>query len=219
MKFCSRQCCATARSLGLIGSRPKLGYTIECMTCGKSVYRKSSHAKRNALHFCSESCRIKALHNNEIDLKQSVSGEKKRDRVSFKCCICGTGKHQKRSYFDRNVNKTCGNRDCISAYGRSLWKLPPFPTELRKIAKGPSRRPTNFTAKQRNKWLGNRCVRCGATDNLCLDHIIPVCAGGTSTHDNAQTLCQPCNNLKVKEDRLIALAVNNSNQAAKANRT
>jgi 5-methylcytosine-specific restriction endonuclease McrA len=40
---------------------------------------------------------------------------------------------------------------------------------------------------------GWRCLRCGATDDLSLDHIKPYCLGGPDTLENLQTLCVPCN--------------------------
>lgn len=39
-----------------------------------------------------------------------------------------------------------------------------------------------------------RCVKCGRkTDDLEIDHIIPIAKGGKSTPDNLQTLCHRCN--------------------------
>ena len=54
------------------------------------------------------------------------------------------------------------------------------------------------------RWLilerdGHRCVSCGrspATDGLVvleLDHIVPVCRGGTNEESNLRTLCRECN--------------------------
>jgi 5-methylcytosine-specific restriction endonuclease McrA len=41
------------------------------------------------------------------------------------------------------------------------------------------------------------CVTCGATENLSLDHIIPVSNGGHRTdRSNLQILCVPCNQIK-----------------------
>ncbi|MBQ5923219.1 MAG: HNH endonuclease [Alistipes sp.] len=40
---------------------------------------------------------------------------------------------------------------------------------------------------------GGRCVYCGATENLHLDHIIPFSCGGATSVENLQLLCQKCN--------------------------
>lgn len=38
-----------------------------------------------------------------------------------------------------------------------------------------------------------RCVWCGATDNLSLDHIVPYRLNGADTIENLRVLCMPCN--------------------------
>ena len=43
---------------------------------------------------------------------------------------------------------------------------------------------------------GNKCLKCGTTNNLTLDHIKPKAHGGTSRKSNLQTLCFKCNNKK-----------------------
>lgn len=40
---------------------------------------------------------------------------------------------------------------------------------------------------------GGKCVYCGATENLHLDHIIPFSRGGATNIENLQLLCQKCN--------------------------
>ena len=47
---------------------------------------------------------------------------------------------------------------------------------------------------------GGRCARCGSTEDLEFDHIIPVSKGGSSTEKNVQLLCAKCN--REKRDRI-----------------
>jgi 5-methylcytosine-specific restriction endonuclease McrA len=41
-----------------------------------------------------------------------------------------------------------------------------------------------------------RCVRCGQTEDLQFDHIIPITMGGSSEESNIQLLCGLCNRRK-----------------------
>lgn len=43
---------------------------------------------------------------------------------------------------------------------------------------------------------GNKCLACGGTDNLQIDHIVPVRLGGKNDFNNLQTLCISCNSKK-----------------------
>jgi hypothetical protein len=41
-----------------------------------------------------------------------------------------------------------------------------------------------------------RCVYCGASHSLELDHLVPWSAGGPDTSDNLRMLCGPCNSAR-----------------------
>ena len=41
-----------------------------------------------------------------------------------------------------------------------------------------------------------RCVKCGSSEKLEYDHIIPIALGGSNTDRNLQLLCEPCNRSK-----------------------
>jgi hypothetical protein len=43
---------------------------------------------------------------------------------------------------------------------------------------------------------GGRCAACGSDELLQFDHVIPVALGGSSTAENLQLLCAPCNRAK-----------------------
>lgn len=209
IKFCSRNCTDAARSAKKIGTKKRRGAEVMCAVCGSVVYRSPDRLREGRVYTCSEACRVKAHEDRLIDRSDSRPQRLKGETIV--CCICGDSVYRKKSMIERNISKTCGKATCLSAHHRALWGLPPL-TEMQKTyKKGPSRRATNFTAKQRAEWIGANCVRCGATENLCLDHIIPVSAGGKSSFSNAQTLCQPCNIWKSNhEDRPLALAFKQS---------
>jgi hypothetical protein len=40
------------------------------------------------------------------------------------------------------------------------------------------------------------CLRCGDTERLSIDHIVPLAKGGDNSSENLQTLCSTCNSIK-----------------------
>lgn len=195
IQFCSQACLGAARTAGLVGAKRRRGQTLTCEVCDNSFYRQASMIEAGKSRFCSEPCRIKA---HEMKLVDRTGPRPNRNMgAKIACMFCGELTYRKRSMIERNIAKTCGKTECISAYGRHLWGLAPrdpetiaLPRPKRKI------RATNFSPLQRKAWLEPKCAYCRTTQNLTLDHIIPVCAGGKSVRENAQTLCGPCNNWK-----------------------
>ena len=58
------------------------------------------------------------------------------------------------------------------------------------------------TKRKKAIWalLPAYCAKCGATDNLTIDHIVPRVRGGTNELANLQTLCAPCNQRKSRKE-------------------
>jgi 5-methylcytosine-specific restriction endonuclease McrA len=50
--------------------------------------------------------------------------------------------------------------------------------------------------KQELKAAAGKCAKCGATEDLEIDHVWPRSLGGTSEADNLQVLCSSCNKAK-----------------------
>ena len=44
-----------------------------------------------------------------------------------------------------------------------------------------------------------RCLRCGSSRELEIDHVVPQAAGGPNCWNNLQTLCRPCNRQKTDQ--------------------
>lgn len=195
IQFCSQACLGAGRSAGLIKAKRKTGQELTCEVCASKFYRQASMIKAGKSRFCSEPCRLKA---HELRLVDRTGPRPKLLRGKhIACMFCGELTYRKKSMIERNIAKTCGKVECVSAYGRQLWGLAPRDPETVALPR-PKRktRTTNFLPLQRKAWLDTKCAYCGTTQNLTLDHIIPVCAGGQSTRENAQTLCGPCNNWK-----------------------
>ena len=63
------------------------------------------------------------------------------------------------------------------------------------VVPGPRKR-LPLSAAKRARILsrdGNQCRRCGATDDLTIDHIQHWSRGGTNADDNLRVLCRSCN--------------------------
>jgi hypothetical protein len=60
-------------------------------------------------------------------------------------------------------------------------------------ARGPISEAVRLFVWQRDQ---GECVKCGRTDSLEFDHIIPLSVGGSSTERNIQLLCESCNRAK-----------------------
>jgi 5-methylcytosine-specific restriction endonuclease McrA len=56
------------------------------------------------------------------------------------------------------------------------------------------------TAFERDGW---KCVACGATENLEMDHAVALMNGGSNDLDNLYALCHTCHVIKTRMDRSL----------------
>jgi superfamily II DNA or RNA helicase len=73
-------------------------------------------------------------------------------------------------------------------------KVQPIRTEA-----PPFTEPDEQIKEQVKRRDGYRCLCCGATKRLEVDHIVPVHLGGPNDLTNLQTLCKVCNNRKAAQ--------------------
>lgn len=61
-----------------------------------------------------------------------------------------------------------------------------------------------FNRDMRKEMINKRsvCACCGSTNNLTIDHIIPISRGGKNERSNVQVLCEPCNLKKGADERV-----------------
>ena len=80
-------------------------------------------------------------------------------------------------------------------YPREFYKSDEEIARLRRVKadKHTSRKTVRVAIFERDNYT---CQSCGATDNLTIDHIIPVSKGGGNENENLQTLCGSCNSKK-----------------------
>jgi len=58
--------------------------------------------------------------------------------------------------------------------------------------------PGNLTIEEEQRLyeLYDHCLCCDTTEDLTLDHIVPLAEGGAHSFENCQILCRPCNSSK-----------------------
>jgi hypothetical protein len=76
-------------------------------------------------------------------------------------------------------------------------EIPPPPGTKNRYNHDPLTVPQRRRIYERD---GQKCLICGSSENLHIDHIIPVSRGGTSDDGNLRTLCKDCNVSKGNRD-------------------
>lgn len=141
-----------------------------CITC-----QKNRRANRSALS--REKYRDKTKEE-VYDMYRKTYGETKT------CSKCKTPKQP--SEFPLSIGMECGlHNHCIPcSIGNSQGN-----GGLRDFIYMPDKDGIHYTKKE-------TCERCGGTDKLAVDHILPIAKGGTDCIANKQTLCVHCNSKK-----------------------
>ncbi len=73
----------------------------------------------------------------------------------------------------------------------------PWPSIIRLLRHVPAPyRNVPLTKENIFRRDGYRCMYCGSSRNLTIDHVIPRSQGGGDTWENLVTACEPCNRRK-----------------------
>ena len=91
------------------------------------------------------------------------------------------------------------NKDKRAAAGRRSYRKNIEKERIRYTINNHKRRVATagfVSAADLRRLREQPCVGCGTTDNLTVDHIIPLSRGGRHTIGNLQSLCGSCNSSK-----------------------
>lgn len=85
---------------------------------------------------------------------------------------------------------------CSKICGRRAGKL--------RYYKKYKRSKTGLFSEIVRELMGGKCFECGVTENLHMDHIIPMGEGGLNKASNVQLLCQGCHLRKSMQETKIS---------------
>lgn len=187
-------------------ANPKNGQFFTCKYCGEPFYRRASHIRRGITKSCGKRmCKSQAMTGAGNPFWGANHSEETKAQLS---ALKNSKPPRRYGPPKGGFAHTPEARAAISASLREQWRTN-RDKRLAAIAKATEtqianrlnkqpRYRVNFTSVQREEWSDTKCAWCDATDDLVLDHIIPVMAGGLNRRANAQTLCRKCNLWKMR---------------------
>jgi 5-methylcytosine-specific restriction endonuclease McrA len=183
--------------------RPRETTPRTCEVCSATFYKPPSHVSKWPARTCSRACGA-VLRERRVDSECKHCGKTFKARLS-----------RIKNGFDKYCSKACDAAAAVKQqpvacrWCQAVFTRPPH--LLRTLKKhfcsrecskawlrryGTKKGVDTFPSHLRVLWLEPECKRCGATENLELDHIRPRFAGGKPVRENAQTLCRKCNREK-----------------------
>lgn len=211
-RYSKTKCCSSACASKLGTRQRSRKVMCTCEVCGKVEERSPSHAKHR---FCSIECKGIASrtvqpricptcgiefvppsnHGGQLYCSNPCSFKSRQSRIVRTCPVCEKPFVRRGKRQPRYCSKECMAIGYSSPFG--------------------NRRPHNFTNAQRKAIKArdnHRCVKCGSTDRINVDHIIPVGLGGQRDIQNGQTLCHACHVEKTNIDTPLIRKVKQSSR-------
>lgn len=198
----------------------RTGRMVNCPICGAEYYRSKSDIETyDRRKTCGKSeCKTANMSGKN----NPFWGRKHSDKSRAKIRAGRANNPPKGTGPRKGVFKhTEEAKKKIAEASKRLWleKREPMLASLPRgadhiFSKNPEllRHRKKFTPVQRREWTGTTCAYCDTTENLELDHIIPVFDGGKNQRENSQTLCRGCNIWKIY---FVDLPRYKANQAAR----
>lgn len=194
--------------------RKKTGTTVICPGCNEPYHRP----RHNILHGTKKTCTLKCSgimrrgagnpffgKHHPPEVLEAIAAKNRANPPKGTGPKKGIFKHTdeaKKKMSDALRERWRTKRADMLSYASSGLNTP-----YQEIYPAP-RWKVCFTRAEKRDWVGTKCAYCFATDDLVLDHIIPVICGGINEKTNSQTLCQSCNRWKMKYvDRPLYFAI------------
>lgn len=151
------------------------------------------------------------MWDKEAQKKYDARPERKAARKAYSKTEAGKRYHRK--WMQKYYHSKQKWDDKYKAY-RRMWKKTPAGRASSKIHSHKRRITiTTIASDIKTKWLvellhnSERCALCGKKlsgnfpelQSPTIDHIIPLCVGGTHTMDNIRILCLSCNSRRPKD--------------------
>lgn len=164
IRFCSKPCEIESRR------RETTKIEVSCTQCGVVFRKRHDHLHEN--NYCSKECTSKA---------RRIDGAKWRDPGQIRIYMREYVSLNRESHNRRSTEWSKANREKRNANQR-----------LRR-SQGHGRGFIGRVRRELIKRYGEVCLRCGGTDHIQVDHVIPVALGGPNVMENMQLLCRTCN--------------------------
>lgn len=92
-------------------------------------------------------------------------------------------------------------KEALDRHRRYYEKYPELPRlwahkYATRRSNAPGRGVSSEDWKRILEFYGNKCLKCGSTEKITLDHVIPLTLGGWHDPSNIQPLCLSCNSGK-----------------------
>jgi 5-methylcytosine-specific restriction endonuclease McrA len=166
--------------------------TKECDICG-SEFDGHGLAKR-----CSDKCKREV----KLERNRKWRAANRAPAAIKECDVCGSEfEDTSRAGNAKRCSDKCrqesqreryaAKRETILEYRREYSKTPAGKASKRRRRHRRRDAPCNGSIK--HFQLADKCVRCGSTENLELEHITPISQGGSNHIENLTTMCAECN--------------------------
>ncbi len=143
-----------------------------------------------AKHRAKPGNKLKAKKYNE-EYREKNADELEKKRVKYYAKNAEAKKEYRKRYYLENKDRELArqaqwvrdNREKINGLG-SAYRARKF---------GADGASTCDQIKSRFDYYGNKCIYCGSTDSLQIEHRIPLYRGGTNWPANLAPACKSCN--------------------------